>query len=134
MSDDLTDEFGERIRHFPMCKPDVNSRPQTDPSRPVQTCSVRNGGPLMGIFEDWHDELDITKGHSATRAVPATRISSRHNCLSIDKRDLQSDVKTDDLFAICERGTVYIVTDVQPDGHGRVKLRLAQRGRPEIGK
>lgn len=133
MSDDCTEEFGEPIRHFPMRKIDVNGRPETDPDRPVQI--YRAGSTtraLEGIFEAMAHESNINKGHTETTVVPATRVSSRAPCLSIERRDLVSDVIAGDLIAVLERGTLYEVTDVQPDGQGRALLKLTQRGRHEV--
>jgi len=135
MSDDLTDEFGEAIRHQPMRKPDVNGRAEIDPTRPLQIYKAGSTTlSLEGIFEAMAKEVQIDKGHSQSRAVPATRISSRSPRVSVDRRDFVSEPIAGDLIAIVERGTVFEITDIEPDGHGRVWLCLVQRGRQESGQ
>lgn len=133
MSDDLTAEFGEPIRHFPMRKLDVNARSQTDTTRPVQIFKAgRSSKPLEGIFESLAYEAKIYKGHRENTVVPATRVSSRKPCLSIERRDFVSEIIAGDLIALVERGSVYEVTDIEPDGQGRAILRLMERGRHKI--
>ncbi len=133
LSDDMTDEFGDvQIRHIPMRRPDVNSRSEADPSRPVQSTNASfPSRPLIGIFDNTSSEIFLGKGHSESRAVPATKVSSSAPRLSIERRDFVSDVLAADLIAFLDRGTLYEVTDVQADGQGRVNLFLAQRGRKD---
>lgn len=120
MSDGLSAEFAEPIRHQPMlCAP--NERPQVDPSRAVQT--------TKGVFEEpWKDSF-ISKGEDSTRAPPAAHHSTRCARLMLELRDLTSAVRQGDWFALLERGDVYEVTDLQADGHGRIVLELVLRGR-----
>lgn len=131
LSDDVTDEFADvHVRHLPMRKLDVNGRPDTDPDRPVQDTNARfPSRPLEGIFDNSASEIFLGKGHSESRAVPATKVSSAAPRLSMERRDLGSDVLAGDLMAFLDRGTLYEVTDVQPDGQGRMMICLTQRGR-----
>lgn len=130
MSDGLTEEFGEPIRHQPMLRA-PNERAIVDPSRPVQS-QVAPGKPLKGMFEQPYKDSFISKGEDSTRAPPAAHSSSRNPTLSIEMRDLTSEVQAGDWFALLDRLEVYEVLDPKPDGTGRVVLQLVQIGRHNV--
>jgi len=124
----ISAEMGEEFRHFPMVAV-PNERAAADPDRAIQETSARDGGPLRGVFSALRLDVFASKGIDSTRAVPASHTSSVNPMLSVDPLDLTFDIRIDDRIAMLDRGELYRVADVKPDGQGRVCLELNQIGR-----
>ena len=78
---------------------------------------VVNGVKATGIFMAVYESVDVSTG------VP---ISSARPALEVTERDLPDGVEEGD--AVTVRGVSYVVADVQPDGHGMLKLFLHKAG------
>ena len=120
MDAELLDEYGERVRHVPT-KRAVNARVEADPAKAAYE--------LTGIFEWQQLRLEILKGETGTKALPAAFHSSRNPVLGVRREALQYEVQEGDIFELVDRGLAFEVIDPQPDGTGWVFIQLNQRGR-----
>lgn len=74
---------------------------------------VVNGVPATGIFMAAHESVDVSTGIPVSAVQPV---------LEVKERDLPDGVDEGDTVNV--RCVSYVVADVQPDGHGVLKLFL----------
>jgi hypothetical protein len=74
---------------------------------------VVNGVPATGIFMAAHESVDVSTGISVSTVQPM---------LEVRECDFPNGVEKGD--AVNVRCVAYVVADVQPDGHGVLKLFL----------
>lgn len=126
MSDVLSGEFAEAVRHVPMARSGVNARPAADADRAAYE--------TKGIFDWGYLKIELNKGHDKARAAPMAHHATRNPTLSIDVRDFTQDVRRGDRFVLIDRAgdLTFEVSSVEPDGQGRIILQLNQCGRADL--
>lgn len=107
--------FGEQFVHRPM-RQRTNKTPVVDETRPV-TCFV---GQMRQPYHGEH------MGRSRKQARPD--VSSSQPSILCLLCDFSDPPRQDDVIERVNPQAAFDVSDVRPDGHGRVRLTLLERG------
>lgn len=115
LSDAVDAKFGEQFEFQPMTPGASGGRPSVDASRATRQ--------VVGIFDD----RSFSSRSFGDVARTAMQVTLRHQWLSIDKRQFLDGQmpRQKDCFKRLDTGTTYSVAEVNQDGEGRYKLRLA---------
>ena len=77
---------------------------------------VVNGVSATGVFMAAHESVDVSTGMPVSTVQPVLEVKERDFPVGIEEGD-----------AVNVRCVSYVVADVQPDGHGVLKLFLHRR-------
>lgn len=118
LSDVVDGTYGELLEFRPMAdSSSVNSRPSADGSRAISD--------VKAVFSDRAYAMpELDKTGTGLRHQSGPMMSLTNPMISIDVRQLASQVQRKDRFLRKATGDVYEVTDIQPDGQGRKRLEL----------
>lgn len=118
LSESCDEQFGEAFELRPMTAGAGGGRRTVDAGRAVKT--------VTGIFDDRSFNSQALGAVERT----ATQITLRHAWLSVDRRQFTvgQEPRRADRFARTGTGRLYEVAEIQEDGEGRFRIRLADVG------
>lgn len=118
LSESCDEQFGEAFQFRPMVAGAGGGRRATDAGRAVKA--------VTGIFDDRSFNSQALGAVERT----ASQITLRHAWLSIDRRQFTAgqEPRRFDRFARTGTSRLYEVAEVQEDGEGRFRIRLADVG------